>query len=943
MATKSRTIIYADLAKRVPATGLDGAAMIFPEIQAGQVWTIALRFIDIINSRYAEVTPRIRSVKAAVGFADIRPTGGDYSLRVGTATTAFIPHSADARRVERELNAMHFGTYRVDFDRGTYLVRRLDFTGQYTISVRENRLFPRSFVSINQRLGADGSFLQELRMVQSPIAFSDSAAEALPDPPFVRTVQDGYTSPDNSYFVNEIQELVIPADFTKGTYQLLFYDNGYGALPRRTTLLSLSDGAPQIEQALNTVLGGLPYPGRCKVENPSNNVARITFGQGGRNDGTQGANVPEMRVFVPVGGTPVPDWTFTLNFDTTEVWAALRDKESIQVPFELEIEVYKDSTDLSRGVEIVKIWSQPLTLKRASLFPALATAQNIEWLRPPEPRNYLPFDRNSISIGHRHYTATIPEGTDNINIAHNLDTPFIHVSLWAGAAFGTASTAQYASGYVLQLREAGTPGTTFQGSNADDRMGWPGYYIRQQNPNSVQIAFGTTEAGYGFPLGGVPDANGNNLVYGIRPIPIPKDVTVVITSAYQAGTFQQHTHGFDEVVGLEGLIDDLGRRMTQLEKLIPRPGVASVLDTAAVPSEFKVPSVGEVLPDLQALDYVSESSSTLSSQLVVSKNQTVTAPDGTNIKTQQDQAAVKEQTTKTDKDALPANTLFRSVLSGIGQPAKAGQAQIKDANGNILQEAVTEASANPSLWPARRSSKFPLLLGAIAKTSVPPQNVTTVPNTTGIYRNILNAALVIPGGSGRKSQNVPNGGLFAVNAHGVFYRVNESQTAYHPLEFDRELWRVFVGSAQFPPQSKLYVDGEIRMKLFGEFFDDDARDIEQVKLAAQFKLKCEALLMDADDLMGDVVETILLGETRVALSPGYETMPWQLRIQNSAEGISSTWTAYQNSFSSDLFRVPAVIRCRLCEFDVDNESEESNPRGQVALVMPQTTLSITIT
>ena len=73
-------------------------------------------------------------------------------------------------------------------------------------------------------------------------------------------------------------------------------------------------------------------------------------------------------------------------------------------------------------------------------------------------------------------------------------------------------------------------------------------------------------------------------------------------------------------------------------------------------------------------------------------------------------------------------------------------------------------------------------------------------------------------------------------------------------------------------------------------------------------------------------------------------MPWQLSIRNTVtSSISSTWTAYQNTYSSDLFKVPAVIRLRLCEFDVDNESEETAPRGQVALVMPQTSLSITIT
>jgi hypothetical protein len=583
------------------------------------------------------------------------------------------------------------------------------------------------------------------------------------------------------------------------------------------------------------------------------------------------------------------------------------------------------------------VWSQPLTLKRTTLYPALASPQNIDWLRPPEPKTYLPFDSNSISIGHRHYTAVIPAGTEQIEVDHNLNTPYVHVTMWEGA-FPSSGTPNYSvgNGGIGFVRKLEATGLKPFGETMPEV---PGYYISQESADSINIRFGTALA----PTSNVPGSPESEWRWSLKPIPEP--VTVVITTAYQAGTFQQHTHTIDDIPVVEGLFDELGTRITKLERLLPRDGVASV--TAEVPpkpAEFKVPSVGEVLPDLLTLDYVNERSATLSSQLVVKNDQRneVAAPSGTNVKTQQEQAQTKQDNIKKDKDALPANTLFRAILSGVGQPAQRGQSEIKDAQGNILQPAVTETSANPSLWPPRPagSLKYPLLLSSVDKEN--PLDVTTLPSTSGIYRNILNETLVIPGGSGRKSQKVPNGGLFVCNRSGVYYRVNESENAYHPLEFDRELWRVFVGSAQFPVQSRMFAEGELRVRLVGEFFDDDARDIEQVRLAAQYKLKCEALIMDADDLMGEVLQTVVLGETRVALSPGYETMPWQLSISNTAEGISSTWTAYQNSFSSDLFRVPAIVRLRLCEFDVDNESDDTVPRGQVALVMPQTTLSITI-
>jgi hypothetical protein len=169
--------------------------------------------------------------------------------------------------------------------------------------------------------------------------------------------------------------------------------------------------------------------------------------------------------------------------------------------------------------------------------------------------------------------------------------------------------------------------------------------------------------------------------------------------------------------------------------------------------------------------------------------------------------------------------------------------------------------------------------------------------------------------------------------------VREGSTdLYHPLEFERELWRALVGDEQFPEGTTLSVAGEIRTRMVGEFFDDDARNLPRVDYGGQYLLKCEAVPLVGTVSLGATSTPVLLGQTRVTLSPNLESFRWELKVTRSESGIASSWLAYRKAAAGAAFSLPAVLRLRLAAFDVDDAS--ANPRGQIALTMPGTALEV---
>lgn len=909
-----RSLYYANLTTRRPASGAGGGEIQVPGLLAGQQWQISLRFTDSVDGVFGEIRPAVRSLRASIGPVDARPTGGSFRLQVGSGastssnTTAPLPANATAAQVAAALNGLAGGgDYVVDVDAGSYLVRRAG--GQLvTLTARQNVLRPISAVRV-RAYQVDGAWVHEVRLIQAPYAFVDNAAQVLPAMPYVQTVVDGYTSPDLTWRINEVQELILPAEF-RSTYRLTFnYAGGVAntGLPRKTRVLGIEDGPEELQAALNDILKDLAgYDGDVRVTNPTSNVARITFG----GEALLGIDVPPLGV----EAFPLPndegDWTFTLDLNRAEMWVALRAAESVTVPFEVEADVYIDRNDLSQGWRTIKLWSVPVTVTRPLLYEGFASAQSIDWLRPISPRTYVPFNPDQIITGQQHWVGTIGFGTANspaygtavsfgtaggeqiFTIDHDLNTEAVHVT----------------------VRENEAPGDIV----APKR-------VTVDGPNSVSVVFGS--------------ALSSGEVYG-----------VVITSAGPRSVFLGHTHTTAQVTGLEEIIGALAERVLALERLLPRSG-ATQSGISDKPVKTLLAAVGEVLPDLSALDFRMP---TVASQVFASPKQSIPAseqqnlipkpPEGTAAAQQEKAAEDEKAKQKDDPDAMPPNLLLRAVIPGIGSTSKPARAAERNNAGEVVVPAVPEEPAEPALFPPRRGSRMPVLLQAVQSAS--PVDTAVLPVGTAlvdgsVYRYTGSEEFFVPGDLGRPTLKLPPQGLFAYK-QGQFYRVrSEGGNVYYPVEFERELWRMHLSSQQMPIGSTLTIVGELRYRLLGEFFEAALAKQPLLDLAAQYTLYVEALELAEEAALGAVVRTTTLAATRVIVSPVLKSFRWRLVVARDTAGLASSFTAYSTTASASGFAAPFILRMRLGGFDIDDLSSEV-VRGQVALIMPSTRAEVTL-
>lgn len=533
-----RQLLFANLTSRTLSATASGGAFSFPALVAGEKMALSLRFSALSGgSESVEIFPHIRAARASIGFIDQRPTRGSFSLKLGAATTAEgvnttapLPFNATAAQIKAALNALSGGPqdFDVSADNNSWLVRRVGGE-EVDLSVVRNSLYPTTFGRVFSYM-VDGEYIHDVRLIQAPLASTATFERVLPQAPTITTVQDGGADPSNTFFFPEIQKLTVPTTF-RGTYQLRL-DDYY-----RTEILDRTDGAAQIRDAINAMLAQIGPDRRVSVSNPTRGDALITFG----GEAYLGENLEELEVVVI--SAPPGDVTVELDLNTAEVYAALRAlPAAANVPFEIELDVLDDDStgddDQSAAFRTVKLTSQ-VTIRRPVFYPGVETEQNVDWLRNPSPRDYVPFTPSQIITGVQSYTAAFGNGTDTIySFPHNLGTSSLH----------------------LTVRQNG--GSNFR--VADDT-----YTAAFPSNNEAVLTFGTAVA--------------NN------------SLAVTITAAGPASVFQAHTHTMSQIVGLSTLLEDLGSRMDDVEQAL---GIIGVGATAAstISSTLSLPPVADIYP-----------------------------------------------------------------------------------------------------------------------------------------------------------------------------------------------------------------------------------------------------------------------------------------------------------------------------------------------------------
>ena len=145
------------------------------------------------------------------------------------------------------------------------------------------------------------------------------------------------------------------------------------------------------------------------------------------------AGSPQPLITVEVNTFAPGVLTFTLPLDRAEMAAALRAVAEIEVPFEVEAEIVDDGEDIADPAvpgRIITLFQQPVKVVREQIWEEMETVQPIDWLRPPQPRDYIPFTPDQIIFGVQHYVAVFGDGeARSFSFPHNLGTAAFHLTV----------------------------------------------------------------------------------------------------------------------------------------------------------------------------------------------------------------------------------------------------------------------------------------------------------------------------------------------------------------------------------------------------------------------------------------------------------------------------------------------------------------------------------
>ena len=192
----SRFLLHVDLSRRTLITR-DGGTYSVPPLTLGDAATFALRAMDRdANNTLVQTELSLRTLRASIGPVLAPPFGGTFSVRFAPAhESAAIAFDASADAVRAailslpEHSAFPLAEVVPSAEPGCWLLR-FNQSGPVPLSVATNHLLPRAFVRV-RAFEDNGRWWHELRLIQSPLAFSGSHERELPDAPSVRRIRAG--------------------------------------------------------------------------------------------------------------------------------------------------------------------------------------------------------------------------------------------------------------------------------------------------------------------------------------------------------------------------------------------------------------------------------------------------------------------------------------------------------------------------------------------------------------------------------------------------------------------------------------------------------------------------------------------------------------------------------------------------------------------------------
>jgi len=534
-----KLIIFCNVSTRKPEATTAGQALTFPDFTAGDRLKFGVRFLEQIDGARSERSLKIRNARLTLGIVDAQPTSGHFSLQVGSGgstaanTTPLMAHNVSAASLAATINALTAvaGTALAPctavLEAGTYAIAFADGSDA-GLSVVANSLSPISFARLRER-ETNGSTAYELRLIQAPLAQASTFSRELPPEPTIETVQEGGTDPSGVSLWPEIQRLTISPLF-RGSFILRF--GSY----QKSPILSPDVDAETLADALVQLFTANEYTPEVREEGDGKFL--IVFNDGNSLGLDIAAIVPE--VFTAAEG----DVTFDLDLDTREVFDALRAASPRKdCVIELEAEIVDDDEEPSDPDAVgrtVTLLQAPAILRRELRWNGLEAASTVDWLKPPEPRDYTPFSTDQVLTGNlQAFSGAIGDGVaTEFEISHNLGSELC----------------------IVHVRENTAGGAVLEPSE---------YAVAIDSEDQITVTF-----------------------------PVAPTLNQYVLSAVAVGpdsAFQSHTHTIAQVTGLQTILDDLGSRIEMLEAILPSTGAPAVSSSTGMGMDAVFPEIEEVI------------------------------------------------------------------------------------------------------------------------------------------------------------------------------------------------------------------------------------------------------------------------------------------------------------------------------------------------------------
>lgn len=408
-----QSTLFADLTTGILSDSPGGSAVTLePWIQGDQP-TIKIRLTQTLEDTTSEAKRVVRGWQAGLGVVDARPTGGQFTLCIGSGPwttgvnkTTELPYNAAASDVQLALNALTGPTVLQDFTvalvKGSYLIAAAGGVA-FDLTLGPDTLEPVT-LAIIRPYSRDSKEIRELRLTQAPVAFTDQQSRVLPAVPTITRAEAGQTVDGVKY--PELQDLFAPSEFD-ATFIVTWQGRDSFVI----------DPAADTEVEVLAALAPLADAGGTfKVTPLPRRGMRIAF-----HDSMSGIAQDLMEVVVLA--PPEGDITFTLPLDRYELAAALRDAPATGVVFPFEVRALFEDTADSDIIRRVTIHRGEVTVLPELLGSDLGTPPNINFLKPWQPVSYQTEDPRNLAVTTQHAPFYLgDDAAHEFTLTHGLDT-----------------------------------------------------------------------------------------------------------------------------------------------------------------------------------------------------------------------------------------------------------------------------------------------------------------------------------------------------------------------------------------------------------------------------------------------------------------------------------------------------------------------------------------